>query len=71
VKDRGIGIDPKHIEKIFDRFFRANTKSYLDIPGFGIGLFITKEIVRLHGGKIWVDSKVGKGSTFYFSIPRR
>lgn len=67
VIDRGIGIDAKHIDHLFERFYRVDSRS--QISGFGIGLYLSAEIVARHGGKIWVESELGKGSTFYFSLP--
>jgi two-component system sensor histidine kinase VicK len=69
VRDEGMGIKPQHLEKLFDRFYRVETKHTQHISGFGIGLYLSAEIVQRHGGKIWVDSEIGKGSTFYFSLP--
>lgn len=68
VKDEGIGIEREDIPKIFDRYYRVETNRY--ISGFGIGLYLSSEIIQRHGGKVWAESEPGKGSTFYFSIPR-
>lgn len=66
--DFGIGIPQEKINKIFDRFYRVDEVSK-DFSGLGIGLFISSEIIKQHGGKIWAESKEGEGSTFYFSLP--
>ena len=69
VQDYGIGIDKKDHEKIFERFYRAGGKSEETYPGFGIGLFIVKEILLLHRGFITVESEKGKGTVFTFTLP--
>jgi two-component system sensor histidine kinase VicK len=69
VTDEGMGIDQKDIDRLFERFYRVESKATEKIPGFGIGLYLCAEIIRHHHGKIWVNSQTGKGSTFYFEIP--
>lgn len=67
VRDYGIGIPQEQHSKLFERFYRVSTDSYF--PGLGMGLYITSEIVKRHGGEITVESEEGKGSTFIVSLP--
>jgi signal transduction histidine kinase len=69
VQDFGMGIAPDDHDKIFERFYRVEGIDEKAYPGFGIGLFIVKEMVALHDGKVWVDSEKGGGSSFHFSLP--
>ena len=69
VKDHGIGINAGDIERLFDRFYRVESEDTRHISGFGIGLYLSAEIIRQHHGHIWVESKFGKGSVFYFTLP--
>lgn len=70
VIDRGIGIPVEQQSAIFSRFFRISSNETIRHPGLGLGLFISRGIVELHGGKLKVQSEVGKGSTFYFDLPK-
>jgi len=69
IRDTGFGIAEKDQDKVFERFFRAADKREKNVAGFGLGLYIAAEIVKGHGGKLWVDSTLGKGSTFHFTLP--
>ena len=67
VADRGVGIAPEDLPRIFERFYRSG--GVRKVEGVGLGLYITKMLVEAHGGRIWVESELGKGSTFYFTLP--
>lgn len=69
VRDTGIGIAPENLDKIFERFFRADDELVQEVPGTGLGLAIVRSLVELQGGRIWVESKPGAGSTFTFTLP--
>ena len=71
VKDNGVGIDMKYKGKIFGKFVQLNNVYTKKESSTGLGLTITKELVELHGGKIWFESIVGEGSTFFVKIPLR
>jgi signal transduction histidine kinase len=67
VQDFGVGIPKERQQQIFERYYRI--ESYGTIPGIGLGLYISKEIITRQGGEIWVESQQGSGSTFSFSLP--
>jgi signal transduction histidine kinase len=69
VQDFGIGISEKNIENVFEQFYRIKGDNQSTYPGMGIGLYICSEIVKRQGGKIWVESEIGKGSMFYVKLP--
>lgn len=69
VCDRGIGIPADELGQVFERFHRGRQVSSTNYGGLGLGLYITKQIIERHSGSIWVDSKEGSGTTFYFSLP--
>jgi two-component system phosphate regulon sensor histidine kinase PhoR len=71
VRDTGIGIPEDELESIFRRFYRVDKDRSRQTGGSGIGLAIVKHIVQLHGGRVWAESVVGRGSSFYFTLPRR
>ncbi len=70
VQDTGIGIDPSDTERIFEEFQQIDSSASREYPGTGLGLALVKKLVELLGGKVWVESQVGAGSTFTFTLPR-
>lgn len=71
VRDHGMGIPPEHLSRIFQRFYRIDTRLTRDVNGLGLGLALCKAIVALHRGMLWVESIPGEGSTFHILLPRR
>jgi len=69
VADTGIGIPEAHHARVFERFYRVDTDRSRQVGGTGLGLSIAKHIVEAHGGRIWLESEVGRGSRFHFTIP--
>jgi len=69
IKDNGIGIESKYFDRLYNIFYRLHTKE--EYPGTGIGLPICKKIIQRYGGEIWVESELGKGTIFYFTIPKK
>jgi len=69
IEDSGIGISEENLTKVFDKFYQAGERISTDISGTGIGLSIAKEIVELHGGRIWAESQKGSGAKFFFTLP--
>ena len=70
VRDTGHGISPEDIPHLFQKFYRVDSSATRTIGGTGLGLFICRKIVEMYQGRIWVESDVGKGSTFYINLPR-
>lgn len=69
VVDTGIGISPEDAERVFDKFYRAKDRRVAELTGTGLGLALAREVIRLHGGEVTVQSELDKGSTFTLSIP--
>jgi signal transduction histidine kinase len=69
VADQGVGIAPEDLNRLFDKYFRVKSGSGHRVPGTGLGLPIAQTIVKNHGGRIWAESQLGKGTTLYFSLP--
>jgi two-component system phosphate regulon sensor histidine kinase PhoR len=71
MRDDGIGIPKEDLPRIFERFYRVDKGRSQELGGTGLGLSIVKHLVQAHGGRVWVESQFGKGSTFHFTLPRR
>ena len=69
IEDHGLGIPEEAMDKLFQEFYRVERETHINIKGTGLGLSITKQLVEAHGGKVWVESKLGVGSKFFFTIP--
>ena len=70
IRDTGAGIPADDIPHLFQKFYRVDSSATRVVGGTGLGLFITRKIIELYGGRIWVESELGKGSTFYINLPR-
>jgi len=69
VSDHGTGIPPEELTNIFDRMYRIEQRLYSGVDGLGLGLYICRRLVEAHSGRIWVESKLGEGSTVFFTLP--
>jgi two-component system phosphate regulon sensor histidine kinase PhoR len=69
IEDDGMGIPREDIPRIFERFYRVDKGRSQELGGTGLGLSIVKHLVQAHGGRVWVESQLGEGSTFYFTLP--
>lgn len=69
VRDEGVGIPPEELDKVFDKFYRVNNPAHRMVRGTGLGLALVRETMEAHGGRVWVESRLGAGSTFYVRLP--
>jgi len=69
VRDNGPGIPPDAIDRVFERFYRVDKARSREQGGTGLGLSIVKHIIQFHGGEVWVESQLGQGATFFFTLP--
>jgi two-component system phosphate regulon sensor histidine kinase PhoR len=69
VQDDGPGIPPEALDRVFERFYRVDKARSREQGGTGLGLSIVKHIVQAHGGEVWAKSELGKGATFFFTLP--
>jgi signal transduction histidine kinase len=70
VSDSGVGIAPADQAHLFEKFFRVKQRGSTQVKGSGLGLAIVKSIIERHGGRVWMESRLGKGSTFFVEVPR-
>lgn len=70
VSDQGVGISPQDMIPLFDKYFRTQSPAGYHVAGTGLGLPVARAIVEAHGGRIWAQSKVGQGTTLFFTLPR-
>jgi signal transduction histidine kinase len=70
ISDQGVGISPEDLIPLFEKYFRVKSPTGYHVPGTGLGLPVARGIVEAHHGRIWAESKVGQGTTLYFSLPR-
>ena len=71
ISDQGVGISQEDLIPLFERYFRVKASTGYHVPGTGLGLPVARTIIENHNGRIWAESKVGEGTTLYFSLPRR
>jgi signal transduction histidine kinase len=70
ISDQGVGISPEDLIPLFEKYFRVKSPTGYHVPGTGLGLPVARGIIEAHKGRIWAESKVGQGTTLYFSLPR-